>query len=324
MIPYAVRDGEPTQPPDFAFPNVTVRSFLLPAGALELTSLCDTLLNVLPKSQSGFTFTPLAPFVVVAVLHYPEMRAVTPPFNNGFSTQTELLFGFPVVRWDLLFPGVPLLEELVTFGDCSMFYPYLLVDSPWSAFTGREVLGFPKLIARFASPGTGAGFSVTAFTDVLENSNPATQLGERPILTVAPSGSAVPPKGLLANAIWPWGHFSPEAIGVVVPGQQAILAQMTVSTSFSTVQLKQFRDAASGSTAACYQAIVRDVFEVAAAAPADVLPEADITLPDYFSLRIARTLGIPLDGTDTVRSISQLEATFDMICTMVSNLGSIS
>jgi hypothetical protein len=32
MIPYIERDGDPTSPPDYSFPGITVHSFLLPAG----------------------------------------------------------------------------------------------------------------------------------------------------------------------------------------------------------------------------------------------------------------------------------------------------
>jgi hypothetical protein len=328
MIPYIERDGEPTSPPDYSFPGMTVRSFLLPANFARLTSVCDTLLNVQPIEQCGFAFTPLAPLVVLAVLRYPRILSLTAPFSNGVSSQHELFFGFPVVRWDLLFPGDPLLSSLRAFGGCAMFYPYIFVDSPWSSFTGREVLGFPKLIARFNPPppaATGSGFSFTTSTDVLATNTPSTHLQEQQFLAVASSGSTTTtsPTAILSNTIWPWAHFSPGAIGFVPAGVQGILDQFIPSFQFSTVQLKQFREAASGSTAACYQAIVQDVFAVSSV-KVTALPQATITLPRFASLDIAATLGIPLGSGSIANSINQLEATFNMECMDVSNLISLS
>jgi hypothetical protein len=66
----------------------------------------------------------------MAVLHYPKILSLTTPFTNGFASQHELFFSFPVVRWDLMFPGDPLLSQFRGFGGCAMFPPYLFVDNP--------------------------------------------------------------------------------------------------------------------------------------------------------------------------------------------------
>ena len=87
----------------------------------------------------------------------------------------------------------------------------------------------------------------------------------------------------------------------------------------STVQLKQFRDV-SGDSSACYQAIQTADFTVANLLPGAALPQMDITIPAYDSLKIASTLGIPVSGTGMVTSINQVQSRVDMTYSNITSL----
>ena len=324
MIPYIERDGDPSAPPGYSFPGVMVRSFLLPADMTALSTLCGKMLNIAPLAECGFEFVPLLPFVFVGVLTYPKMLDLDPIFaQRGFTSQHELFSAFLVVRWDSMFPGDPLLGQICTFGGCYIFFAYLFVDNPWSMITGREVIGFPKLLARFnplPSETSSPTFTVKASTNILSPFNPMTSLHQREFLTIASSATTSP--GLidpLPNVVWPWSHFGPGAAAFVPPGLQAVFSDVLSEFPMSTVQLKQFRDI-SGDSSACYQAIQTADFTVANLQPGALLPQMDITIPAYDSLKIAATLGIPVSNTGMVTSINQIQSRVDMTYSNVTNL----
>lgn len=322
MIPYIRRDGDLAAPPNYQFPDVLVRSFLIPADINRLGAVCDKLLNVVPAAECGFEFTPIVPYVFLGVLSYPKMLDVDPMYaGQGFSTQNELFFAFMVAKWISIFPGDPLLSSFQIFGGFSMFFPYIFVDSPWSAITGREVIGYPKLIARFDPQPQmpQPAFELTASTDVLSPFDPATRLGHKPFVIIKPSAGAPPQAAAPPNVFWPWAHLAPATLQVADAGLRLLLDDLSIFTSTPTVQLKQFRDAA-GDAAASYQAIVQGHFSMSNLRPSAALPQMDITIPSYDSLNIAETLGIPVNGAETVQSIEQINMQIDMTYSNVTNL----
>jgi hypothetical protein len=326
MIPYIERDGDPSAPPNYSFPGVMVRSFLLPSDMTALSALCGKLLNIAPLAECGFEFVPLLPFVFVGVLTYPKMLDLDPRFaQRGFASQHELFSAFLVVRLDSMFPGDPLLSQICTFGGCYTFFAYLFVDNPWSMITGREVIGFPKLLANFdpeplktSSP----TFSVKASTNILSPFKPATSLRPLDFLTIASSAPTSESSFKIAAApklVWPWSHFGQGAATFALPGLQTVFSDVLSQFPMSTVQLKQFRDI-SGDSSACYQAIQTADFTVANLKPGASLPQMDITIPAYDSLKIATTLGIPVSDTGMVTSINQVQSQVDMTYSNITNL----
>jgi hypothetical protein len=326
MIPYIERDGDPTAPPGYSFPGVMVRSFLLPADMTALSTLCGKLLNIAPLAECGFEFVPLLPFVFVGVLTYPKMLDLVPRFaQRGFTSQHELFSAFLVARLDSMFPGDPLLGQICTFGGCYIFFAYLFVDNPWSMITGREVIGFPKLRAIFdpiPSATSSPDFTVTASTDILNPFNAVTSLKPLEFLKIAsPATTSVSSFniGAVPNVVWPWSHFGPGAEAFVYPGLGAVFSDLLSALPMSTVQLKQFRDI-SGDSSACYQAIQTADFTVSNLQAGATLPQMDITIPAYASLKIASTLGIPVSNTGMVTSINQVQSQVDMTFSNVTNL----
>src|ERR1700735_1749514 len=206
MTSYVRLDGDPSAPPPYSFPNVTVRSFMLNANWQKLQDLCDQALNLVAFEQCGFEYTAMCPFVFAAVLSYPRMLDESTQFiGHGFDSQNETLVGFPVAKWIPMFPGVPGFESIRMLEEISIFLPYIFVDSVWSMIAGRDVIGLPKLIGSYVpTPATvpGSSFEVTVSTSVLSTFLPATQLSVKPFVSIQPASSApgaTPP----GNIPWP-------------------------------------------------------------------------------------------------------------------------
>jgi len=143
-IPYEATIAGTQAPPPYKCTGVRVFAFPLLADAAPLQTLCNQFLNIAP-SAAGITFEPIPSglntcTVMIEAIDYTALTAPTPPWNDfGETPQRELLFSFPVVRKQ---GNVPV--------ETGIFVPYIFVDDPASAFTGREVVGLPKLLASFS------------------------------------------------------------------------------------------------------------------------------------------------------------------------------
>jgi hypothetical protein len=143
-IPYEATIAGTQGPPPYECTGVKVFTFPLLADVAPLQTLCNQFLNIAP-SPAGITFEPIpsAPntcTVMIEALDYQSLKARTPPWNDlGEAPQHELLFSFPVVRKQ---GGRPV--------ETGIFVPYIFVDDQASAFTGREVVGLPKVLADFS------------------------------------------------------------------------------------------------------------------------------------------------------------------------------
>jgi Acetoacetate decarboxylase (ADC) len=170
-----------------------------------------------------------------------------------------------------------------------LFFPFIFVDNSWSMISGRDVIGFPKLMAEF-KPATVLNanpFQISASSLVLDTYAPTTKLAFKPIVRIDPGKiPAQAPAG-----VWPWiGLGAQIADPVLNKLLQDVLA--TIPNAFSTVQLKQFRDAPS-ITDACYQAVVATPFTPSNIGAPNPLPPVTITVDTYASLDIPGSLGFP-------------------------------
>lgn len=122
--------------PPFAFSDVTMSVFPLRAGLPSLENFCRNYLNQAPHLTQ---FRPFVPFVYLVILDYGRMSLEAA--NMGWVSQREVAFGVPL-RW--LVPG----EDGPVFHDWAFTSPFIFVDNELSMSTGREVYGWPKLLAR--------------------------------------------------------------------------------------------------------------------------------------------------------------------------------
>jgi hypothetical protein len=286
MIPFIQRDGEIEEPPPYSFPGVTIRSYRLLAEWSALYALCNQQLNIDTLEKRGFVYFPLPliplNYVDMEILTYPKLVDDNPetPFR-GFITQQECYFRFLVVKYVPF--GLLLIPQ-----EFSMFFPYIAVTESWSMVTGREVIGLPKLLVRIDIPGYPQNTVVS--TETFDSYSPQAELEWRPMVTAqpaAPGAVDMTPPALP----WPWGNLD---LGALDPTHQALFDETFAATgfgAFSTVQLKQFRDAADAE-AACYQALLRAEYGVSNIEWMGFTPPSKITIPAYASLSIAETLGL--------------------------------
>jgi hypothetical protein len=126
--------------PPFNFPGVTARVFPLRASMNILRDFCRRYLNVAPEVC---VLQPHLPYVFLVVLDYGRMAVEQ--FNLGWVSQREVFFGVPLAMWSRDSSGRLVFEKWV------LNAPFILVDNASSLTTGREVYGWPKVLATMRS-----------------------------------------------------------------------------------------------------------------------------------------------------------------------------
>jgi hypothetical protein len=196
------------------------------------------------------------------------------------------------------------------------FLSFLIVDNPWSAFAGRDVLGFPKLLGKFTPFSSTSPFtSVT--TEVFRDLFRGEKATVEPVVRIEPA-----PKG--AKAIkapvqkWPWGAIEDDLIRAT---EQALRGPLVFTPAiFECVQMKQFRDAMLPFNA-CYQAILQSFTFIEASGDLMDLPPARVTLNDYGSINLAERLGLPTGQPLTPISQYHIDCSFSFgeVITLFTN-----
>jgi hypothetical protein len=123
--------------PPFAFSDVTMTVFPLQAN---LARLREFIKNYLNQADEIVQFQPFMPFVYLIILDYGRMS--TQAARTGWISQREVAFSVPL-QWNIPDPstGTPV------FHDWAFASPFIFVDNELSLSTGREVYGWPKLLA---------------------------------------------------------------------------------------------------------------------------------------------------------------------------------
>jgi hypothetical protein len=305
MPAFIEQDGDPQLPPPYRFPGITITSFRLAADFDSLQQLCDRRLNIGTLSQRGFEFRPLIPYVDLEILSYPRMENSAPPYaNHGFMTQNEIYFRFFVIKY------ISVAGMLFPLPEIACFFPFIFVDNPWSAIAGREVLGFPKGVARFDLPNANP-YPIKVSTQVLTQYQPNTQLDWKQFVEIRSSTASS--SSTLPSGVWPWGDI----LGLHPLLQEILdIAEVLTESLFSVVLLKQFGDPESPPNA-CYQAITQSKFTATEIRDARPLPPATITINPAASLPIASSFGFA--GT-TLHPIWQYRLECDMTYGHVRNI----
>ncbi|MBV8925344.1 MAG: hypothetical protein JOZ74_08235 [Bradyrhizobium sp.] len=309
MARFIMRDDNPEIPPPYDFPGITIQSFRLPATLSNLQDICDKFLNIGTLEERGFEYRAFLGFVDMEIVTYPRMAFAEPPYSNwGYASQQEIYFRFFV--WKFVYAsGVLWPEPMPQF--C---IPFIFVDNSWSMISGRNVIGFPKLMAQF-SPATVLGanpFQISVSTPALKSHSSATKLQMEPIISIDPSSG----NPQLPDGLWPWLGLE---VSLSDPLLEAYLQLLlaAVPDAFATIELKQFRDAES-LTEACYQAVVATRFAPSNIGAPQPLPPVTVTVAKYASLNIPRDLGFPADTP--IQPLLQYAVTLDLSATGADNL----
>jgi hypothetical protein len=128
--------------PPFMFRAVTSRVFPLKANMGRLTQFVDQYLNM-DIPDSIVHFTPALPYVYFTVLNYGGMSPTSRAAQHaGWIAQHEVCFTVLLQRWR----RNSRTGKLV-FQEWASISPFIYVDDAMSQTTGREVYGWPKVLA---------------------------------------------------------------------------------------------------------------------------------------------------------------------------------
>ena len=299
-LPKFIRlDGDPQISPPYRFSNVSIQSFRLNAEKSILRKFVVRQLNIGTEADRGFTYSTDRDYVDLEVLTYGRMEsdADKPKRKIGSMTQHELYFRILVDKREIDPEGASKSTET------AIFIPYIFVDNNWSVIAGREVIGYPKMYAKFKKPFGGDNskppdpgfpwYTWTVATDVFHEYGDKDLKFLEFVKIEAKGGN----KGQLSGT-WPW-------VGDPSPQDSLVLGQS--STRKPTIQLKQILDAENhdndgepNDEFACYQALVHADLEVTvehARDNPDPLTPAKITLTHHDSLPIGKVLGLKSEPT---------------------------
>jgi hypothetical protein len=313
MIKYITRVDDPEIPPPYDFPRITIMSFRLPAAVANLQALCDQLLNIGTLAERGFEYRAFLDFVDMEIVTYPKMVFAQAPYSSwGFASQQEMYFRF--YAWKFVSVSGVLIPELLP----EWCIPFIFVDNSWSMISGRNVIGFPKVMTQFSPTSVldADPLQICASALVLDKYAPTTKLDWKPVVKIDPVKGLASVPVQAPGGLWPWIGLETQVADPVLNGSlQQGLANLPVG--FSTVQLKQFRDASS-QTDACYQAVVSTPFTPSNIDVPKALPPVTVTVSQYASLDIPGSLGFP-PGVP-LQPLLQYAVTLDMSLRSATNL----
>ena len=197
----------------------------------------------------------------------------------------------------VLYNGWLLLPEPALY----CFFPYIFVDNPWSIIAGREVIGFPKMLADFGP----APFAIPASAKTLAITVPGTgsQLHSAEFLTITNAGSTS-----TSTKTHTW-TLTPADLARIDPALNFINSITPQGEFLRTAHLKQFRDGASSDNA-CYQAIIEGNFTMTNFR-AKIAHAVIIEINAFHTLKIDENLGL-LGSSSNIVPLSQFSATIDL------------
>lgn len=293
------RSGDAQAAPPYLFTGVDIVGFRLPVAHELLQAVCDTWLND-PFPGRSYRYVPANVDLVVECLNYPDMKSENPPFGRSkddATSQRELVFRMLVGRVD---------DDGRAIRAPAVFCPFVFVNSVWSMVSGREVIGYPKLLATFSDfPLPNQRFDACKINAV----TPTLHSRERPLMTIdcrfertprdvealfapmaASSGQKDAPPGteMPSDSVW-WGLAELQSGGADPDTftQPWLNGQLY---GYAGLQVKRFNDARNLRDE-CYQEIVECDYTLLKAAVSLPLHDATLHFPEDDVYGIAAAFG---------------------------------
>jgi hypothetical protein len=232
-------------PPPYYFRNVQVNAFMVPIDLAYLQGFCDTYLNI----GAGYRYQAMVPFGYLMVLNYPSLVSEDPKFAGmGYVTQKEIYINFPVVRL------VAASGNFLLPMDFSWAFPFIAVNDATSAISGREILGFRKLLGEIETATDPDGrFSASLALPSFKTFGRDVPQRTEPILSVKtglPLGG-----GTAMEHLFPWSLLGHDSVADSIEDTWLGMIADIAPGLMSVINLKQFREA-QHPTMAAYQALV--------------------------------------------------------------------
>jgi hypothetical protein len=276
MGAYVERDGDWVWRAPGNLEQVHMIVLALRANTAKIQALCDTFINV--PSGRAVTAAPLFPKVPFVLLVCANIR-------HGYSAHpSDIAKGYMTERDVGIFVPISF-TDAAGATSTAMLLPYLFVDNMPAVVIGREIFGFPKILANIeilADP---------PFADVISKVlpvfGPDRCVVERPVIqmrTTGPGGETVCVGSSIPQLTIQAVNSVLQSLGI--PGVAAGFTHVPM------VFLKQFRDV-TASTNACFQSVTRATATIGRLRRIFLLTHPlEVSLPPYDSLDIATNLGI--------------------------------
>jgi hypothetical protein len=256
--------------PPYIFKDVTWFVSIIAGDLHKQSFYCDTYLNAQPGQKRPYLYEPILPFAYVIWAVYGEMRLSGAGRQlKGSIGQNEAIIVFPVLRHGGRHGNLLLDAEI------DWAYPFIAVDQAPSVITGREVLGFGKMLMDVEQTAGSDGSRTAAFSvNAFKNEGYFAQNEMQKLIQVSTGAPASPGPG--QHLPFPWSdHVPPEMRKHLKPGVEDVLQHSKIAT-LRAVNLQQLRDAANPLRAA-YQALVLSAFAFQDVGGLTFYPDASIT-----------------------------------------------
>jgi hypothetical protein len=308
-MPFIESAGTQQGLPPFSFPGLSITSFVLPADIVRLQGYCDLCLNIDPQHH----FRPLGSNVCLSINQYPRMDSEYPGRSElGYTSQNEYYFMFPAVRY-VRVRGNFLLPREITW-----VFPFIGVDNSTSAFIGREMLGFQKLLGAISAETAADGrFLASVAMPAFKSFSRNTPEAELPLIGIR-TGPPLSLTGTQAHS-FPWNLVGVAAEAELLDDLALALFDLIDPGGFSVTNLKQVRDGPNPEEAA-YQALVRCEWQQTNSTAPTVYDGAEIDVFDNATIQIVETLGLSQGKGARLEPLEATGLTTDMTFGAVTNL----
>lgn len=306
---YTNPPGSRTYKQPYTMKGTKAQFFALKASLEKMQAVVDAQLNIFPGSP--YRYKPLPPFVNVSPMWIDRICCNdTPDSQMGWMRESDFNFSFFVGAFK---PN----EKMPHHVAC--YFPYLIVDSPVTMASGREIWGYRKVWGQFEYV-PGSFQPVAASTWVLKQYTPDSQLEMAEVARVLPPQpkSANPLLTLIDEAVTLAADVVLEA-GVIASD----VLSAVLNNHMNMVFLQETRDAQYPERAA-YQALIEAPMKITFTTSAVKLIDGySIQLTDYASYPLISNLGIEVEN-GIAKSVISTQLEFDCILengTVVASAG---
>jgi hypothetical protein len=295
---YTNPPGSRTYQQPYTMTGCKAQFFVLKASKERLQALLDRQLNVIPGSP--YTYKPLTEFVNACPMWIDKILCNDPPDSNmGWMRESDFNFSFFVAAHA---PG----EEKVAH--VGVYFPYLLVDSPVTMASGREIWGYRKMLGQLEYV-PGSYQPVAASTWVLK------QYDKDQSLQLAEVARILPPRdegtNPLLNLLGKIEQVVADVgmdVGIVIENIVGMFHQDNMRMIF----LQELRDAQDPQRAA-FQGLIESMMTMTTIRSSKLLQNGySVKLTDYASYPLISDMGIEVKH-DVAKSLATVEVDFDCV-----------
>lgn len=296
---YTNPPGSRTFQQPYTMQGTRAQFFALKASLEKMQAIVDAQLNIFPGAP--FTYRPLTPFVNACPMWIDKIWCNNPPDSQmGWMRESDFNFSFFVGAFK---PNETMPHHV------ACYFPYLIVDSPVTMASGREIWGYRKVWGQFEYV-PGSYQPVAASTWVLRQYTNDTELQMAEVARVlppAPMGEH-PVRTLLDDAVSAVADVFLKA-GVIAENVLSAIHDNKMNMVF----LQETRDAQYPERAA-YQALIEAPMTITHSKSAVKLNEGySIQLSDYASFPLISNMGIEVEN-GIAKSVLSTQLEFD--CTL--------